>query len=755
MPPRAFDPRHYQRAPAQQPRDAGRDSITVARQERMRPGKADIRELQRACSLTSPRRVADDECRESPHGEKGSRARMTRTPPPFSQERRHRAAAAFGCTSGDLPAGLLRFAGLPQPGSPANTALSAALDFVAEEPQLPDWLELARIRLWHARLHPRSEVEILSPAARSVLRRLCRYTEDLDGTALRSAAFALVPRAWLSDALADAVAAHAAEPETRPPALDLCDTSNSATLQNAAAHELEALTHELSQSWGGVAWTALRAALVWRLSYLCSVFAEVAGLPQAPPLAWQETAPGHWRAVEQIPGATAPVIATAHENPPSEDDLFLPLSVSGAVRWGVTWDAPHAWTNAYETGDTSGIAYAQWHAQQTVRRLRDTPGGARRGGRLLVPVAPCTPASVPVRHLGLGDVLRAVLELWEDALTTPDPNAVRYISLPHVLPDGTRASAAALLLSDLDAPCPTAKEPVNNAAVDDVAFAAFLAAHAVELTPAARAYLAGLADSGPGPDTISHRHEAALRAVLALLSAPDRAAAAAAEIGPPPTDGGYRTLLDPRRLVDHVRLHTDDDDPPDGLGPARLAAVRQEICEGLAAVARLYMCRKLGRVQGGYEADREADPDFVARLHDFPDPGTEPADWSLDDLRLPDPPLSFAVSFCTVDEHCASSFKHTTDDPGPARLCLLVPAGWGREVAADGWAVLAGRPVLEILRADSQGRPDVVRILDLDISMLPGATATVWHLDARCPLVNVDWSAGRPRLYMPQPAQER
>ncbi|MEU6352075.1 hypothetical protein ABZ896_22525 [Streptomyces sp. NPDC047072] len=688
---------------------------------------------------------------------------MTAPAPVPAQERRHRAAAAFGCTTGDLAAGLLRFAGLPQPpqptDGPAGTALSMALDLVAEEPHLPDWLELARIWMWHARLHPLTDVEVLAPPARSVLQQLGQYAQDMDGETLRGATLALVPDGWLLEVLTDAVEAHAAGPDTEPPAHAVQDAARDAALQTAAEHELEALRNDPPSTWGRAAWTAMRAALVGRLAYLSSVFAEVAGLPQAPPLTWQETGPGYWRAVEILPGATAPVVVTAQENPaPTDDTDASPnLSVFGPVHWNVTWDALDASTATYEAGNTSGLAFAQWHAHQHVQRLRQSPGGARRGGRLLIPVDPSAPAPavVPVWHLGLGHVLNSVISRWEDDLLAPSLVGGLWVSQPHSLPDGAPASAAAVLLHDLEAPCPTATEPANSAAVDDPLFAGFLAAHAVCLTPAARAYLAGLADCGPGPTTFPHRHTTAMRAVLALLLAPAHAAAVAAEIGPPPADGGYQTLLDPHRLADHLRLHTRDDEPPDGLDPTQLAAVRQDICDGLAAVARLYMRRDLLRKHTPYEDLKDVALDVIAQRNTFPDPDSEPAGPGPYDHLLPDPPLAFAVSFCTMEEYYETGFTHTTAEPGPAALTLNITTGWGRKVAAPGWAVLARRPVLDILRTDGQGRPDVLRILDLDATSRSSATNPVWHLGAYCPIVNVDWSSGRPHLYMPQPAQER
>ncbi|MCX4682079.1 hypothetical protein OG413_43645 [Streptomyces sp. NBC_01433] len=672
--------------------------------------------------------------------------------------RRHRAAASFGCDPDALADGLLRFTGQPGLNSdPARAALTTALDLVAEEPQLPDWIELARIWVWHGRLRPRSDVEALAPPARSVHRSLCRYAEKLDGETLRSAVLGIVPREWVLEAVADAVEAHGGEPDAAASAELAVDRgARQESLRAAAELELVALIDDPPSAWGTAGYAALRAALVWRLTYLSAVLAEVAGTPQAPPLSWQEAGPGRWRAVETLPGATAPLTATVkEESGAAVRSLLLPLSVSGSSSWNVGETPPHGATHTYGCGGASGVGFAKWHADHAVQQLRCTPGGARRDGRLLIPVRPSAP--VPVWHVSLGDVLNGVVGWWGDELLKDSPSSGRsWVSLPHVLPDGTAASAAAGLLQYLEAPRPTAAEPANRAAVDSAAFTGFLATHAVSLTAAARAYLAGLADSGPGQDSAAHRHAAAMRAVLALLLAADQATAVATEIGPPPVDGGYRALLDPHRLVDHVQQHTHaEEEPPAGLDPLQLAAVRAELGAALASTSLLHMRRALTQRNSGNGDLESAVREIVRERNTFLDP-EEPVEVGPDDPRLPSPALGFAVSFATTasDLVSDSGFTHSTRDAGPVYVQLWVPPSWGHDIAAAGFAVLARHPVLHLLRSDDQGRPDVVRVLRLDAHYQrsdddrPG----VWQLDADCPLVNVDWRSGHPRLYIPEPA---
>lgn len=299
-----------------------------------------------------------------------------------------------------------------------------------------------------------------------------------------------------------------------------------------------------------------------------------------------------------------------------------------------------------------------------------------------------------------------------------------WLSLPHCL-CGEPVSAVAVILADLEAPVPEQGEEVNRALADDAVFTSFLAAHGVALTAGARAYLAGLADSGPGPDSIASRHQAGMRSLLALLATSPQAAAAAAaewEIGPPPA-GGYRILLDPDRLGDHLRFHAPRGDRPEGVTPSQLAMVRKEICQGVAATT-------------------------TAQMRSF-----------FDGHFLPDPPVRFAVSLRITDDPTEAGMVYAPGGwPGTAELCLPATADWGERVAA-GEAVLAGLPVTEVLRRDRTGRPDVVRVVEPDV--LPQQPDDLddgevrWDLKALTRIVNVDWSPSGPRLFTPAPGRGR
>lgn len=642
-----------------------------------------------------------------------------------------RCLAAFGCRTDGLAEGLARFAGQPAPGPVSAALLQSAVTRIAEADELAGWLELARLWRWFGRFKPRTDPEVLSPAARPVLAGIRREVAELDDEALRTAALEFVPRGWLVEALADALLVHAADREDAhgTPLLEeglRREEERRLSLATAAEHELQAVMADAPAFWGPAARTALTCAVVWRVAALAAAFAHVAGEPEAPPVSWQLAGPGHWVATAWLPGATHPVSSEITERPASSArPMGLPLAVEGTFRWSITWTTGSG-AHVVEAGNSSGLGYAQWHAGQFLAQMRSTPGGARHAGRLLIPVVEGTAGriAVPVRTLGLGEVLDAVLSRFGQDLTIPPAADARrvWLSLPHSL-GGEPVSAVAVILADLEAPVPEQDEEVNRAMADSAAFASFLAAHAVELTAGARAYLAGLADSGPGPDSIAHRHQAAMRSLLALLETSEQAAAAAGwEIGPAPA-GGYRSLLDPERLGDHLRVHAPRGDRPAGVTPSQLAMVREEICQGMATTTAAQMRSFFG---GRY---------------------------------LPDPPLRFAVSFRVTDDPAEADISYMPEvSPGTAELCLPATEGWSDRVAA-GEAVLAGFPVTEVLRRDRTGRPDVVRIVEPDVLPQqpegPDDGGIRWDLTAATRIANVDWNASGPRLFTPAPAGGR
>ncbi|MDP9616495.1 hypothetical protein [Streptomyces demainii] len=245
-----------------------------------------------------------------------------------------------------------------------------------------------------------------------------------------------------------------------------------------------------------------------------------------------------------------------------------------------------------------------------------------------------------------------------------------------------------------------------------------------------------------------------MRSLLALLHTSEPAAAQArTEIGPPPADG-YRALLDPHRLLEHLSFHAPHEDRPIGLDPDQLATVRQQICQGMAAVTLAHMRNHLAHRPDTNADFKDMVRSAVRRMNSFPDPDSGLADQTgPGDHLLPDPPIRYTVSFHTCDDVDQVSLIYSTAEPGPAHLNLLVPADWGPTIATPGQAVLAGRPVTGVLHRDQNGRPTTVWVVEVEeVRPTPSGDRTVWHLAARSKLADVDWSSGRPRLFTPEPA---
>ncbi|MHA6757278.1 hypothetical protein [Streptacidiphilus sp. PAMC 29251] len=280
------------------------------------------------------------------------------------------------------------------------------------------------------------------------------------------------------------------------------------------------------------------------------------------------------------------------------------------------------------------------------------------------------------------------------------------------------------------------------------AFEAFLAEHAAALSPTASAYLGGLAQAGTGPEPIARRHRAAMQALLALLDADSQAIVLClAEIGPPPV-GGFAALLDSAVLLDQVRFYAPrGEDRPSGATDGQLADARRRICTGLDALA-LASLRDIIHPDRVKDCDdiEEAAKAVVRRWSVFPNPVPGPTDDLL-------PAVRFTVSFrITDDPDTEADVLFDPSLPDRACLCLWVTDEWGAKVAATGHAELAGRPVTQILQCDKEGRPLVARIIDLtafpDVHHTPDPELS-WELHARNAIVNVDWTDGTPRLFMP------
>ncbi|MEV4868489.1 hypothetical protein [Streptomyces syringium] len=170
--------------------------------------------------------------------------------------------------------------------------------------------------------------------------------------------------------------------------------------------------------------------------------------------------------------------------------------------------------------------------------------------RLLVPRQPDTLAmSDPaIVVLGLRSLLEAVCDEYRSEGNHRE-SVTGWRILPHK-DENKECGLVAILLDSCYVPCPELGDPSNDIDPADAVFEDFLRSHAVILTPPARAYLAGLSQAGPGELPLRQRHEAAMRAVLAVGG--EAADLLTADTGPLPDGMAWIDLLDAAALDDFL-----------------------------------------------------------------------------------------------------------------------------------------------------------------------------------------------------------
>ncbi|MFD6967392.1 hypothetical protein [Streptomyces sp. NPDC059949] len=345
----------------------------------------------------------------------------------------------------------------------------------------------------------------------------------------------------------------------------------------ARPQERRAKEAQLLQMFDDVAphaWTpeqvgAVRKALLVRLASLGDALLRVSALAPAP-LDWQVDGP---RFTAQVPVLGAPQPLEAHvAAEPLEPHIFAswndPVWGSHEVtspaecwRWSVGWRSADGvfHTDAGSTEATQ--AAARFGAEQTLAAYAAQAPTVRQRlrRRLLVPrppnkVAMSDPAVVV---LGLRPLLESVLGEYRSEADRPASAAGRRV-LPHQ--DANKEHGlVAILLDDCALPYPELGEPANDADPASAAFDDFLRSHAVILTPPARAYLAGLSQAGPGELPLRRRHEAAMRAVLAVGG--EAADLLTADTGPLPDGMAWIDLLDAAALEEFLE-GTEPDQAP-------------------------------------------------------------------------------------------------------------------------------------------------------------------------------------------------
>lgn len=90
--------------------------------------------------------------------------------------------------------------------------------------------------------------------------------------------------------------------------------------------------------------------------------------------------------------------------------------------------------------------------------------------------------------------------------------------------------------------------------------------------------------------------------------------------------------------------------------------------------------------------------------------GTGSSAVGRDASQVPEvPPTIVEKHLVEPGERVLASFSYKVEYGHPPRFTMYVPKDWARRVARPGWAVIAGRPVLDILESDQKLRPVRVR----------------------------------------------
>ncbi|MFJ5954046.1 hypothetical protein [Streptomyces noursei] len=334
------------------------------------------------------------------------------------------------------------------------------------------------------------------------------------------------------------------------------------------AELLQLFDHVDPHDWSPEQTDSVRKALLIRLAGLGDGLLRVSALPPAP-LDWQQDG-DRLTARLPVPGAPQPLEALIVAEPVDPHPLISwndPMWGSAGTtvsnecwRWSVGWRSADGTFHTDAGGTESSVAAAQFGAEQTLVEYaaRSSTVRQRMRYRLLVPRQPDTLAmSDPaIVVLELRSLLEAVCQEYRSEMRYPQSATVWRI-LPHK-DENQECSLAAILLDDCYVPCPELGEPANDATPADALFEDFLRSHAIVLTPPARAYLAGLSQAGTEELPLRQRHEAAMRAVLAVDG--EAAELLVADTGPLPDGMAWIDLLDVAALEEFLAA-TEPDHP--------------------------------------------------------------------------------------------------------------------------------------------------------------------------------------------------
>ncbi|MFE7134592.1 hypothetical protein ACFVIM_27400 [Streptomyces sp. NPDC057638] len=452
--------------------------------------------------------------------------------------RMERATRTLGCDRNDLTGTVSAFLGVARPRSPLAAQLAAGAFARLDAAPLgalrigdlghtaQDWPALpatAPVMPWQA-------VTLVDSLAALVNRLSGAELQDAaEGFALRRADFAL-------------------------PAEDLAPGEPPGTGGGAFVRQdafLDALAATAPGRWSEAQRSLVRQALLQHLADLGDGLLRVSEHTPAP-LRWEATGPSR-TGRSPVPGTRhvleARVTAEPARRPPGRWDEVMWGRTTGPVReqwrWEVGWPLSGGEFAAQEGTAEATLGAAVFAGEQTLAALLRGAAVVRQRftGRLLVP----RPAGAP---LAAGDPALTIVTLRRLLLAVF--NAARsggralWPPLPHTGPDGEPGSVIAVLFDHLALPYPAGGEAANAARPGTAVFAAFLAEHAVRLTPLATAYLTG-ASAAEGSLPLRARHEAGLTAALRPAGG-EEADRLIADAGVLPDGMDWSDLLDPAAL---------------------------------------------------------------------------------------------------------------------------------------------------------------------------------------------------------------
>lgn len=164
--------------------------------------------------------------------------------------------------------------------------------------------------------------------------------------------------------------------------------------------------------------------------------------------------------------------------------------------------------------------------------------------------------------------------------------------------------------------------------------------------------------------------------------------------------------------------------------------------EARAAIADLITAQ----IQEGFRRDwQERGEDYV------PGRRTRTAVPAHGPSRVPEVPRAQVVTRqVNLGQSIGVVFTWKVECGGAPYFAMDVPAAWPSSVAAPGWAVLAGRPVVDVLEWDRDSRP--VRIQSVRLESFFDFSLHGWRSWAVNASFAVDWSDLDLPMLFPYPA---